>query len=91
MTTPKHYADGNPFKHNVRLLTAIAQRAHLNRLLGRTRKHVDPVAPALTMTRCIEGVPVRVVIRCDWAARGFCAAAVDDYCIGGYRKTWCHG
>jgi hypothetical protein len=32
---------------------------------------------------------------CDWLAKGFCAASVDGYCVGGYAAPdgarRCHG
>lgn len=56
---------------------------------NRTRK--------LQHIRFIDGKQVRMVLRCSWLAKGFCAASVDGYCIGGYRPGGvltdpkCHG
>lgn len=64
-----------------------------------TAKHraANPAtSPRTSRTRLIDGRQVRIVDRCSWASRGFCTAAVDGYCLGGYLAPGdpnprCHG
>ena len=91
----RHEVDANPFRDLPRLCTMISERAHLNRLLGRTGQHHQgktSVRVRLPDRRGQVFWMIRDVMHCRQQAEGFCHDGLQGgYCLGGTNRGRCFG